>query len=176
MKLNQINALSFYNTWIRFIEEEIIQKGKQELWQNNLEWTNDTIGLKQSGINDSPFGEFLTTKYHGWKYRKEDALVDLSVYWPEYLQDVMNLYPQGHSDYRAGLKVLITYNWDENGGDYAYVLDTLSENFRKIIREANKRNPETGVEYLLIVGQKKADNNITWDKFIFKSPGWEVTR
>jgi len=207
--MDKINALCFYETWCLFVSKEIIKKERLSLWMDDLQWTNNTIGIKASDKKYSPFGNFWKGKHPGWEYRKEDALVDLSIYRPEYLNDVMKLSPGGiiknkplgekilnkypvfydilveHENnttrafeemykltwYRASLKVLITYNWDEEeDDDYHHVIQTLSENFQKIIHGANIKNPETNTEYLLIVGQKKADNNIIWDKFIYTSP------
>ena len=69
---------------------------------------------------------------------------------------------------RAKLKVLITYNWDkEADNDYKFVYKTLRNNFRKIIKQANKSCKEINTEYLLIVGQhgEKAQD---WNFFVLK--------
>jgi hypothetical protein len=69
---------------------------------------------------------------------------------------------------RAKLKVLITYNWDKEADyDYKFVYKTLRNNFRKIIKQANKSCKEVNTEYLLIVGQhsEKAQD---WKFFILK--------
>jgi len=69
---------------------------------------------------------------------------------------------------RAKLKVLITYNWDkEADNDYKFVYKTLRNNFRKIIKQANKSCKEINTEYLLIVGQH-GDKVQDWKFFVLK--------
>ncbi len=69
---------------------------------------------------------------------------------------------------RARLKVLITYNWDkEADNDFKFVYKTLRNNFRKIIKQANKSCKELSTEYLIIVGQHNGKAQ-DWKFFILK--------
>jgi len=81
---------------------------------------------------------------------------------------------------RARLKVLITYNYDYSAKDIEEGKDKesvkiLVGNFKRIIEQTNKTNPENpDTEYVLIVGQKTTENNsanLVWYKYAFNANG-----
>lgn len=69
---------SFIDCWKSFTE-----KNKTQFLDNydSSDWTKLIVGEKKSTTNGSPFGDFFTEYFEkSYSYRKEDGLVDLSIF------------------------------------------------------------------------------------------------
>ncbi len=161
------------------LTEDLIEK-----WNNDTKWTEFIIGNQKAGEFSPLGNYLLNKHYKGFKYYTEFNKIDLIIasqkeievndlngdiikdkggYFPSFLDIVIE--HENHIEccweemykltgIKARLKVLITYNYDQDkNGDYNEELNIIKENFTSIITLANKglrENSET--EYLLIVG------------------------
>lgn len=79
---------------------------------------------------------------------------------------------------RAKLKVLVTYDWDEEewkkDGKPSDSLERLIHNFSTIIRQANEGFSENAfTRYLLLLG-RKSGNEMQWKHQVFDSTGTRI--